>query len=170
MKIVVYDANIIIDLIKLDLLQSFFKLDFEFLVTSLVVEELFQEQQLVLKDYVAHRKLKIHEMTSEQLNEIYKVQSSKPTLSLQDCSALFQAKIENGILLTSDYALRKYAKSKRMNVHGHLWAFDQMYIGEVITGRIAIEKLNELCHRVNRNLGLPKKECDKRIDSWKKKM
>lgn len=170
MKIVVYDANIIIDLIELGLLQSFFKLEFEFVVTSLVFEELFEEQQSVLNHYVVNKVLKIHEMTPEQLNEIHKIERSKPTLSIQDCSAFYQAKIENGILLTSDNALRKYAKSKRINVHGHLWIFDQMYKREVITGRIAIDKLNELCHHVNRNLGLPKNECDKRIEIWNRKM
>ena|SRR5690554_1662274 len=107
-------------------------------------------------------------MTSDQLVEIHKIQLSKRSLSPQDCSAFYQAKIENGILVSSDNTLRKYTKSKRIDVHGHLWVFDQMYKSGTITGQLASEKLYELCNKVNINLGLPKKECDFRIEFWTK--
>jgi len=69
-------------------------------------------------------------------------------------------------LVSSDNTLRKYAKSKRIDVHGHLWVFDQMYESGTITGQFAINKLDELRNKVNINLGLPNTECENRIKLW----
>ena len=44
MTIVVNDANILIDLVKLQILNQFFGLDFQFLTTDLVLEELHDHQ------------------------------------------------------------------------------------------------------------------------------
>jgi predicted nucleic acid-binding protein len=167
MKIIVNDANILIDLIELRLLPNFFALEFEFLTTSLVFEELLEDQQFELNEFIEIGVLLVHEMTQEQLAEINEIQKNKPSLSPQDCSAFYQAKIEEGILVTSDNTLRKFAKSNEMDVHGHLWVFDRMYEAETISGAIAIEKLNELCNTINQNLGLPINECNRRIESWK---
>ena len=167
MKIIVNDANILIDLIELGLLPNFFDLDFEFLTTSLVFEELLEDQKCELNKYIERGVLFVHEMTELQLAEINAIQKTKPSLSPQDCSAFYQAQIEEGILVTSDNTLRKFAKSNEMVVHGHLWVFDRMFEAETITGAVAIDKLNELCYNVNQNLGLPINECNKRIESWK---
>jgi hypothetical protein len=105
-------------------------------------------------------------MTSEQLSAIYDILKIKPSLSPQDCSALYQAQIEEGILITSDNTLRKFAKSKHQEVHGHLWVFDKMFEAETISGEQAVTKLNELYQVINRNLALPENECNKRIQIW----
>ena len=166
MKIIVNDANILIDLIELQLLPYFFALEFEFYTTSLVFEELDKDQQFTLKTYVDSGTLLVHEMTYTQLTEINTIQKTKPALSLQDCSAFYQAQIEAGILITSDNALRKFAKAHNQEVHGHLWVFDRMFETEIISGELAIFKLNELRQVINRNLGLPQDECRKRIQQW----
>jgi|TARA_R110000868_G_scaffold381692_1_gene648090 rRNA-processing protein FCF1 len=166
MKIIVNDANILIDLVELELLPNFFALEFEFFTTSLVFEELEEDQQGTLQQYVESGSLLVYEMTNEQLSEINEIQKTKPALSPQDCSAFYQAQIEEGILVTSDNTLRKFAKSKNQEVHGHLWVFDRMFEAETITGEQAINKLNELCQVINRHLGLPENECQKRIEVW----
>ncbi len=89
MKIIVNDANILIDLIELQLLSHFFALDYEFYTTALVFEELDDDQQSRLQAYVGSDKLIVREMTHEQLTEIQKIQKSKPSLSPQDCSAFY---------------------------------------------------------------------------------
>lgn len=166
MKIIVNDANILIDLVDLQLLPNFFALEFEFFTTSLVFEELEEDQQFTLQTYVDSGNLLVREMTYEQLTEINNIQKTKPALSPQDCSAFYQAQIEAGILITSDNTLRKFAKTQNQEVHGHLWVFDRMFEAETISGELAIIKLNELCQVINRNLGLPQDECQKRILQW----
>lgn len=45
MKVVINDANILIDIVKLELLLQFSKLNFEMYTTDFVVEELNLEQK-----------------------------------------------------------------------------------------------------------------------------
>ncbi|MCB0643105.1 MAG: hypothetical protein KDC44_15755 [Phaeodactylibacter sp.] len=167
MKIIVNDANILIDLVELDLLANFFALKFAFYTTSLVFEELEEEQQQKFGVYIADSTLTVREMTSAQLMEVNRIQKTKPALSQQDCSAFFQAQLEKGILITSDNTLRKFALTNNLEVHGHLWVFDQMFEAGTISGQLAVEKLNELCNIVNQKLGLPQLECQKRVHQWR---
>lgn len=51
MKVAVTDACIFIDLIELDLVSSFFKLDIQLHTTVDVVNELFPEQKQILQAY-----------------------------------------------------------------------------------------------------------------------
>ena len=167
MKIIVNDANILIDLVELDLLANFFALKFAFYTTSLVFEELEEEQQQKFGVYIADSTLTVREMTQAQLMEVNRIQKTKPALSQQDCSAFFQAQLEKGILITSDNTLRKFALTNNLEVHGHLWVFDQMFEAGTISGQLAVEKLNELCNIVNQKLGLPQLECQKRVHQWR---
>ena len=45
MIVVVNDANILIDLIKLQLLEAFFDIDWEFHTTDLIIENEFYDEQ-----------------------------------------------------------------------------------------------------------------------------
>lgn len=167
MRIVVNDANILIDLVDLGLLPHFFSLAFDFLTTALVLDELFDEQQVALEPYIENAILVIHEMDAEDLIAINGIQQSKPKLSQQDCSAFYQAQKNKGTLLTSDNTLRKFAKENDVEVHGHLWVFDRMVEAGTITKEDAMDKLKHLCEVVNPKLKLPKKECEKRYEQWK---
>lgn len=166
MKVIVNDANILIDLVELKLLPHFFALELEFLTTELVLAELFEEQYQSLLPYIDNGQLIVHEMTGDDLTEIYLIQVSKPTLSEQDCSAFYQARKNTATLITSDNTLRAFAKEQQMEVHGHLWVFDRMVESDTITGTRACQKLSELCETINPKLGLPKAECAKRIKLW----
>lgn len=169
MKIIVNDANILIDLVELKILPYFFKLEFEFRTSQFILDELFEEQQEALIPYVETGKLTLDDFSEIDLAVIASIQASKPKLSEQDCSAFYQAKRESATLITSDNLLRKFAKNQNIEVHGHLWVFDKLYNQQVITGARAVEKLNHLCNVVNPRLGLPKLECQKRIEKWNNK-
>jgi len=81
MKIVVNDANILIDLVELALSPHFFALKFEFFTTSLILEELLDEQKEQLKTYIDEGVLIADEMTSEDLEVIKNIEKQKPKLS-----------------------------------------------------------------------------------------
>ncbi len=166
MKIIVNDANILIDLVELKLLPYFFKLNFEFHTTELILAELIEEQKEALVPYIETGKLILRSFTALDFQEINTIHLSKPNLSEQDCSAFFHAKNENATLLTSDNTLRKYAKSMNIEVHGHLWVFDNLFDNNLLSGQRLIEKLDELCVTINPKLGLPKAECRKRTTQW----
>ncbi len=166
MKLIVNDANILIDLIELDLLPQFFALEFEFFTTSLILEELLDEQREQLDQYLLLGMLVAEDMTSSDLEVIKIIEKSKPKLSQQDCSAYHQAYSKQGTLVTSDNVLRKFAKETNLDVHGHLWVFDQMVARQTLTPSDVSEKLKYLCDVVNRQLKLPQVECDIRYELW----
>lgn len=167
MRVVVNDANVLIDLVELRLLPHFFALEMEFHTTSIILDELFEEQADALSPFVENGSLLLHEVTEEELEEIVAIRIEKPSLSEQDCSALYKAQSITATLLTSDNTLRKFAKSKAVDVHGHFWILDQMVAAQTISPITASEKLTELCEKVNPKLGLPKRECEKRHKAWK---
>lgn len=89
MILVVNDANVLIDLIKLQLLGPFFSLNWEFHSTNLIFEnELFDEQKEQLQSFIDNGKLKIQELDIDDMIAIYTLQTEKPQLSDKDCSAL----------------------------------------------------------------------------------
>ncbi len=166
MILVVNDANILIDLIKLELLEAFFNINWEFHSTNLIIEnELYDEQKLQLQPYIDNGKLIIQELDIEDMLNIMAIQSQKPQLSDKDCSALHCAQKLNASLVTSDNALRKFAKEQKVDVHGHLWVFDELVKQHCISTEVAINKLNEL-NTINSKLNLPEKECKARIEKW----
>jgi len=166
MIVVVNDANILIDLIKLQLIEAFFNINWEFHSTNLIIEnELYDVQKEELQPYVENGKLIIQELDVEDMISIMTIQAQKPQLSDKDCSSLHCAQKLGGILVTSDNTLRKFAKIKKVEVHGHLWVFDALLEHQCVSPQIAISKLNEL-NIINAKLNLPKKECEARIEKW----
>lgn len=168
MKIIVNDANILIDLVDLKILPYFFQLEFEFHTTTVILDELFEEQREALFPYIETGSLIVDDISNQDLIEILMIRATKPNLSEQDCSAFYQAQKENAALITSDNTLRKFAQANNLEVHGHLWVFDNLVSNEILTGITAIKKLEELCNVINPKLGLPKNECQKRIKLWSK--
>lgn len=168
MKIIVNDANILIDLVDLKILPYFFQLEFEFHTTAIILDELFKEQKEALFPYIETGSLIVDDISEVDLIEILMIRATKPNLSEQDCSAFYQAQKDKAALITSDNTLRKFAQANNLEVHGHLWVFDNLVNNEILTGITAIKKLEELCNVINPKLGLPKNECQKRIKLWSK--
>ena len=167
MIVVVNDANILIDLVKLGLEPHFFSLDMEFHTTNLILEELTEDQQAAIWPFVDDNRLTVYTCTIDDLLTIGQLETEKPALSTQDCSALWLAQRDRSLLLTSDNKLRKMAKTLQLDVHGHLWVFDKLVDTGSLSVEVAVEKLFELCDHINPKLGLPKAEIEKRLLKWK---
>ncbi len=167
MTIVLTDANILIDLIKLDLLQYFFRLPFEFVTTELVLDELYDEQRQSCQAHIQSNRFRILEIEVSQSIEIAQLSAQQRSLSIQDCSAYYFAEKIAAILLTSDNQLRRFARRGEVDVHGHLWIFDKLVETSEISPDQACAKLDELTEVVNVRLGLPEDECRKRKTLWK---
>lgn len=167
MIVIVNDANILIDLIKLQLLEAFFKIECEFHSTSLIIDnELYDEQKEQLQPYIERGKLIIQDLDVADMLNIMSIQARKPQLSDKDCSALHCAQKLSASLITSDNSLRKFAKEIEIDVHGHLWVFDELLKYNCINAKTAISKLEEL-NTINSKLNLPRKECEARIEKWR---
>jgi predicted nucleic acid-binding protein len=168
MRVVVNDANILIDLVKLQLLPHFFGLGWEYHTTSLVFDELFEDQQEAFAPYQDKGLFHVADLDETELVSILELQIAKPQLSEQDCSALFYTIKNSGVLLSSDKNLREYAEDKGVEVHGHLWILDEMVAQNCISPSRAADKLEELIDAINPKLRLPDHECKRRLGQWRK--
>ncbi|MCR4964887.1 MAG: hypothetical protein K6A41_04450 [Bacteroidales bacterium] len=166
MKIVVNDANILIDFCKLEILEAFFQLQYDFQVVDAVWEELNTQHQIQLQPFIQEERLAVITEAAE-IKDILLIKEERGQLSIPDCTSLLYAKKQQTILLTSDKNLRSTATQHKVEVHGHLWIFDNLVNSGILSGKTAVEKLLNMTAEVNPKLGLPKPELEMRIKNWK---
>jgi predicted nucleic acid-binding protein len=168
MKIAVTDANIFIDLHGLALTNSFFNLDLEVHTTSAVINELYSEQQQILKAYQFVERLTVHNLQEQDILEIYSEKYPK-SLSETDKSVLHIANKINACVLSSDKTVRNYAKNKGIEYHGMIWIFDKLVEKSILTKREAVIKLKHLVamNFIFQNNQQVVEEIEKRLKDWK---
>ena len=166
-SLVISDTNIFLDLISVNLLEEFFQLPYKIETTDFVIDEIIQPNQLpYLQKFISLKKLNIISFTFEELIKINDVfDNSKNNTSMADCSVWYRAKETSGRLLTGDAKLRKSAEADNVKVSGILYIFDNLVEYKIITKTEATKLLEKL---ISINSRLPKGECEKRIQKWKK--
>lgn len=165
MRIVISDANILIDLAKLEFLEKFSQLDFELYSTDFVIEELNSEQRELVDNLIKAEKLSVIETEPESdFIGISNLLENSTGLSFEDCSVWYYSKKMNGILLTGDGKLRKQARKDELEVKGIFFVFDQLLEQNIISYETALEKMQEL---LQLNVRLPKNEIENRLKEWK---
>jgi len=165
MIFLVNDANILIDLLKIDLLEPFFQLDYEFQVTDIAFAEVREDNISDLDPFFDTGVLTRQSFTFEELSQIQLIEIENPALSIADCSCLYLSRKQSAILLTGDAALRRIAEQNNIEVHGIIWAFDELVDRGLLSRVVAVNKLQKL---VEINMRLPAGECQKRIKIWLK--
>jgi hypothetical protein len=147
MKIIVNDANILIDLVKLDILPHFFQLPFSFHTTDIIFEELDQEQQEMFLPFITNKQLIVENFTGEELLAMATLKEEKSQLSLE----------EN---------LRNFAVTKAVIIRGHLWVLDMLFEHNVLQGTEVTQLLTTLQNDINPRLGLPQSACEELKQKW----
>lgn len=167
MKLAVTDACIFIDLIELQLTSEFFSLPIEIHTSLDVYNELYSEQKEILKAYRSVGKLSIHNLTSQERIQLQEEKFPK-SLSDNDKTVIFLADKLNATVISSDKAVRNYARSKAIEYHGMFWIFDKLIESELVSPSNAITKINKLfskniIYQNNSDLNL---ERIKRVTNW----
>lgn len=169
MKLVVTDACIFIDVIELQLASEFFGLELEIHTTVDVINELFPQQQQLLRAYVQGGRLTVHTLTSTDQQAILH-ENFPRALSPEDCSVIYIARKLKAIVLSSDKPVRTHAKNLSIEYHGMFWIFDKLVEEKLLTGAIATNKLKSLIQSnliYKGNLEMTK-EAEKRFQMWSK--
>lgn len=169
MKLAVTDACIFIDLIELQLSSEFFGLPIETHTSLDVFNELYSEQKEILKAYHSVGKLSIHNLSPNEKTRIQKEKFPR-SLSDNDKTVIFLAEKLNATVISSDKAVRNYARTKAIEYHGMLWIFDKLIEFKLISPPEAIVKINNLFSRniiYQNNVELTT-EKKKRILLWSK--
>ena len=166
MIVVVSDANIIIDLLQIDLFAAFLKLDWEKHVPPDVADEVQEDNSYQLIDAINEGRLARAQFNPSHLLEIQKLKAQYPPLSVADCSCIYMAENLPAILLTGERRLRSIATdAHRLEVHGTLWVMEILIEKRIVTHRLAHAKLSHLMKINNR---LPQKECTRLLRRWEK--
>lgn len=161
------NRNTCIYSLPLQLTSHFFGLSIEIHTTVDVYNELYIEQQELLKAYKLCGKLTIHNQTAKEKEAIRKIRYPLE-LSEEDKSVLYLADVLDATLLSSDKAVRRYAKGQKIEYHGMLWIFDKLIEETRLEKKEAKEKLKQLVQQnitFRNNLELVK-EIEKRITQW----
>jgi hypothetical protein len=143
MKIAITDACIFIDLCELDLITIFFSLSLEIHTSLDVFNELYPVQQQLLKAFESVGKLSLHNILMADRQQI--LAGSYPKgLSANDKTVLYLAEKLGAMVLSSDKAVRAYARTKAIEYHGMLWIFDRLVEVSAISPTDAATKLKQL--------------------------
>ena len=167
MKIAVTDACIFIDLHELMLSTDFFSLPFEIHSTVDVFNELYEEHKMLMQTFIDSGKLTMHVLSDQERQQIHTI-SFPLSLSEADKSTLFMAERLEATLLSSDKAVRRYAKNKSIPYHGMLWIFDQLVESKILPAEDALKKLNQLIsgNLMYQNNAELLEEAAKRMKKW----
>lgn len=122
MRIVVSDANILIDLSKLGLVEEFLHAPYSILISDLVWFEIGIPEPPEFSLFLQSPQVRICEFDGVELETVARIKAAFKALSLADCSCLRLAQRESACLLTGDKALTREAKEKfGLTAHGLLW-------------------------------------------------
>ena len=160
MKLHINDANILIDIVQLDLVDAFLLLAFEMYTTDFVFEELESFQ----KEALLSEKLIILKTNENELLHIVALTTQHNGLSFEDCSVWYYAQKMEGVLITGDGKLRTKAKAAGIEVKGIIYIIEEIMKQNILEKLICIDKLEVLKILNNR---LPIAEIDRRIELWR---
>lgn len=162
------DTNILIDLVKADLLRYCPLMNLEFHTLDVIVEEVEDdEQRRAVNALVTDGSLKVRSLSGEQMVTVMeKVEEyeGKCNLSPEDISVMVYAK-ENGFrLLTGDKTLKTKAIDDGVTVSGIMYLTDRMMGDNLVTAEEMIVILQRL---MDVNKRLPKNTIEERIAELK---
>lgn len=162
-QIAIQDANILIDLLKTGLFAHCLALDYQFVTTDLVFNELYDSQQAEIQPHIDSGKFVIITIADIELIEIQLISLQDKKLSEQDWSCFYYAEKKAAILLSGDNRLKTMAESKGVEAHGIIWLIDKIRDCRILADSHCCEALRELI-RINKRL--PIIECEERIKNW----
>ena len=127
MRAVVGDSSCLIDLGKGGLLKALFALPYRFLMPNTLFEDELLSFGKIGKDDLMDLGLEVVDLPNPAVQRAGWHFNRNPGLTLNDCFALVLAeRLRNGILLTGDRTLRRLATDLGIEMHGVLWAVDEM--------------------------------------------
>ncbi len=163
MRVTVTDANIFIDLIKLDLMAHLFAIELEIFTTAEVLGELNDAQAALMRQFEQDGLLIVKLLSETERNAVSQLKA-QAGLSYTDRTVIVLAESLDALLLTGDGKVRKYCLAQRKEVRGIIWLFDRFLELQCIDHALAVEKMEGLMRINNR---LPVEECLERIKKWK---
>lgn len=161
MNVLLPDTSVLVDLERGEILETIFRLPFDFAVPSLLY-------QMELKDYggeaLINLGLRLEVLDNEEVALAQSYWLERRSLSVPDSWALALAKSRSWVLLSGDKKLVELAKEEEVAVHGVLWLFDRMHEEGVANGNKLGTSLRVIA--AHPRCRLPKAEIEKRLQIY----
>lgn len=161
MKKLILDTTVCLDLFHGDLLRTVLKLPYEIGIPDVIAAELISPPGSLLIG-MGYSIYTIPESVIEEISLLRK-KSAKP--STNDLFALLSAKLQAGILVTGDDALRTIASEEGILVHGILWLLDEFVHYKILGQSEAAEAMERM---IEAGAWLPRRECQLRLKKWRR--
>lgn len=163
MRVLVSDTSVIIDVERGALLNDWFRLPFEFAVPDLLFH---RELSGPLGDQLIGRGLRVEELTPGEVTRATAVLRQRTDLSVPDTFAFSLAAARGWALLTDHGTLRQLAITKKIEVYGVLWLFDQLEAGRLLPLRKLRDALTSISE--DPRCRLPAAEIKRRLERYGK--
>ena len=155
----ILDANVIFDLHAGEILKYPCTLPYELLTTDFVLEEI---ETVSLAD-LEECGLRVMELPSERVLEIFTLRPQNLALSLADLSVYVYARHSGSMIVTGDGVLWTLVRESNIDVHGTIWVVDRLVEQGTLSqpeASLALQLMRD------RERWLPKAEIEKRIREW----
>ncbi len=129
MRLLISDANILIDVVEGALTAELFDLPYRYMVPDLMFFDELEEQH----GHLPEMGMELGELAPSVMNDAVFFADQYRRASRYDCLALALAKHERCPLLTGDRALKEAAKRESVIAVGTLWLVESMVANRVIT-------------------------------------
>jgi len=127
LKIVVSDSSVVMDLAKSRLIEATLALPFEFVIPDVMLAQELLDLGAYTSTDLLRLGFKLGELDGDGVSDAFgHYQNYQKDLSLNDCFALTLAERLACILMTGDGSLRAIAEEAGLEVHGLLWAAEQI--------------------------------------------
>lgn len=140
LKLLISDANIIIDMEIGGLIKQMFRLDYEFAVPDVLYEEELKENHSNLPKLG----LKRRELQAAAVEYTVALGAKYPKPGRIDLMALALARQEQCPLLTGDQALREAGKAEGLDVVGTIWLVGEMLRAKIIAKEVARDAYDKM--------------------------
>ena len=159
MRLLISDANILIDIENGDLTLIVFRLPYEIAVPDILFEVELRERHSRLLE----AGLKVKSLTADSVKKAEHLRAQYPGPSILDHSALALAAQEQCALLTGDKHLRAVAQKEGVEVHGTIWIIEQLLKQRLIQVHKAKTSFDTMKATGSR---LPWGDVDKLVNQW----
>ncbi len=143
MKLTVIDANIFIDLIRIQMLAWIFKIGFEVYTTQEVIDQLNENQILVIKDFIESKELIVHLLSEKEFEEVVNLTPAR-SLELADKSVLWLAIHLKAIVISGAAPLKQFCESRQLEVRDMTWIFDLLTEKKLLMHDFVAQKSNNI--------------------------
>lgn len=160
-RLLISDANIIIDIEVGGLIDAMFRLPFEYATP----EPLFDQELRTTHANLVEGGLQLETLTPEMVDRAQALGQQYKGVSSHDLEALVLAEHRDAPLLTGDKKLRLVCLEENIDVRGTLWLVGQLFQSELITANDASAAYDRMVEDGSR---LPWDEVEKQLKRFQK--